>query len=95
MMKHVSGKLERRILDSASVFFYRENNSKIEIFLARRNPQLRSFPGLWSGIGGKVSSDDKKFVGQDPTGLTMDVLKACAFREVIEEIGLILVAGHR
>ena len=91
MMKHVSGKLERRILDSASVFFYRENNSKIEIFLARRNPQLRSFPGLWSGIGGKVSSDDKKFVGQDSTGLTMDVLKACAFREVIEEIGLILV----
>ena len=91
MMKHVSGKLERRILDSASVFFYREQNSQIEILLAKRKPNLRAFPGLWSGIGGKVSSADKNFVGLEPSALTLDALKACAFREVLEEIGLVLI----
>lgn len=91
MMKHVSGKLERRFIDSASVFFYRERNSHIEILLAKRKAQLRAFPGLWSGVGGKVSPDDKEFVGIEPNDLSLDALKACAFREVLEEIGLVLV----
>ena len=91
MMKHVSGKLERRILDSASVFFYRERNSQIEILLAKRKAQLRSFPGLWSGVGGKVSAEDKNFIDFNADGVSLDVLKACAFREVVEEIGLVLL----
>lgn len=102
MMKHVSANLKRRVLDSSSVFFYHQRNSQldgrnsqldgIEIFLARRQPYLKSFPGLWAGIGGKVTSDDKKFVGIEPTALSLDALKACAFREVAEEAGLILLS---
>ena len=92
MMKPVAGNLERRILDSSSVFFYHELKSEIEVFLAKRKTNLRSFPGLWSGIGGKVSTEDKKFVNNNTSDVTLDLLKACAFREVIEEVGLVLLS---
>ena len=93
-MKHVSGQLEKRILDSASVFFYREStNQDIELLLAKRKPHLRAFPNLWSGIGGKVSKVDKEFVGESD-GVSINVLKSCALREVLEETGLYLLANN-
>lgn len=92
MMRHVSGHLERRVLDSSSVFFYHQKKSEIEVFLAKRKANLRSFPGLWSGIGGKVSTDDKQFVNNSTSDVTLDLLKACAFREVLEEVGLVLLS---
>ena len=92
MMKHVAGQLKRRVLDSSSVFFYHQQNSQIEIFLAQRKAHLKSFPSLWSGIGGKVEPEDKFFVNNTTDSITLDVLKACAFREVAEEAGLILLS---
>jgi 8-oxo-dGTP pyrophosphatase MutT (NUDIX family) len=89
-MKHVGSNIERKVFDSASVFFYRENSDRLEILLAKRKANLRAFPNLWSGIGGKVSRSDELFI-KDSNNPDCTLLKACATREVLEEIGLILL----
>lgn len=95
-MKHVGGSLiKRKVIDSSAVLFIRkigEKNSEIQILLAKRKDNLRAFPGLWSGIGGKVSKLDKEFIRDNLEKYSMtDVFKATAIREVYEEINLLLL----
>ena len=97
MMKHVGSTITKKIFESSSVFFYRENqntispNGSIELLLAKRKENLRAFPGLWSGIGGKISSSDKTFLETNSDNENISLLKICAIREVMEEIGLTLL----
>ena len=97
MMKHVGSTIERKVIDSSSVFFYREKksltNSKgsYEILLGKRRENLSAFPDLWSGIGGKVSKVDFNYLKNHSENKNIDLLKICAVREVIEEAGLILL----
>jgi glyoxylase-like metal-dependent hydrolase (beta-lactamase superfamily II) len=64
----------------------------IEIFLAKRNNDLQFFPGLFSGIGGKLERTDyeianefykKKMVKKDKTELAYLV---SSWRELLEEV---------
>jgi glyoxylase-like metal-dependent hydrolase (beta-lactamase superfamily II)/8-oxo-dGTP pyrophosphatase MutT (NUDIX family) len=95
-MKHPGEKRKVKIIPSSSVILLRTNqkNTNTEIFLAKRKNNLKYFPGLYSGIGGKIEKTDlnlaKEFEKQDILSLPRQKLNhiICAWRELLEEIGI-------
>lgn len=92
-MRHPGERSHHKVIPSSSVFFWRPNNGQTEVFLARRRKTMRAFPGLWSGVGGKVTTADRSFLQESCSGGVgeeLQVLKAAAVREVYEETGVLL-----
>jgi len=55
-----------------------------EVFLARRNPELRFFGGFWACPGGSVDPLDEAGAGDD-----VEAHRRCAARELFEEVGIL------
>lgn len=98
-MKHPGKDKKGRIIPSASIIFWKSNDSKsnypnnIDIFLAKRKSNLKAFPNLYAGVGGKVSSSDREFVQKhisDPKNQNSFIFKLCAIREAFEETSILL-----
>ncbi|MHA2366218.1 MAG: MBL fold metallo-hydrolase [Candidatus Hodarchaeales archaeon] len=95
MMRHPGIGLKERIIPSSSVIFWRSCHTEngVEIFLAKRKKNLKAFPNLWSGIGGKIDSSDREYVQKhfiDSSFHEEFFFKACAIREVFEETNILL-----
>ncbi|HKZ39377.1 MAG TPA: MBL fold metallo-hydrolase, partial [Candidatus Hodarchaeales archaeon] len=82
---------------SSSVVLYRTTGNRggeIEVFLGQRRPDLKNFPDMLAGIGGKVESSDYQ-AANDLRALSKYetvaelVFKTCAWRELIEEVGIV------
>ena len=72
---------------STAVLLTRPGAGDLEVFLARRNPELRFFGGYWACPGGSVEPVDEAGGGDDEA-----LHLRCAARELFEEVG-VLVEG--
>lgn len=64
----------------------------LEVLLARRNPQASFMPGVWVFPGGAVSARDGMAPGAPAGEVQESAYRACALREVAEEVGIALAA---
>lgn len=65
-----------------------------KIFMIKRQPYLRAFPGYWAFPGGKVDSDDKNFAPTHSLLADYDPrLIGALFREVKEELSIDLASA--
>ena len=102
MIKHPGEKKSLKEIPSSTVILFKQNmnnfgsmGNEVEIYLAKRRFELKNFPGVYAGIGGKIEPQDKEFARQllsknlfhsdNEERLTY---KVCAWRELLEETGL-------
>ena len=71
MINHPGEKKSLKKIPSSTIILFRQKtfdphsiNDPVEIFLAKRRSELRDFPGVYAGIGGKIESQDKQLARQ-------------------------------
>lgn len=75
---------DRRPLPAATVVIARPTDSGFEILLQRRATNLAFMGGIWVFPGGRIDDADRS----DATVDELDVARACARREALEESGV-------
>lgn len=76
--------MKSRMRVASALALTRGRGAELEVFLAERSPKLRFFGGYWAFPGGVVEDRDDTGAGFDET------LRACARRELEEEVALSL-----
>jgi endoribonuclease LACTB2 len=77
--------------DAAAVILLRENST--EVFLARRNPQIKFLGGFHAFPGGKVDREDAEIEVENCADEELKKFIVCAARETFEETGVLLARG--
>jgi 8-oxo-dGTP pyrophosphatase MutT (NUDIX family) len=68
----------------------RHRASGVEVLLAQRNPAASFMPGVWVFPGGAVSEADGADLAAPAEGVPDQAYRACAVRELNEEVGISL-----
>ncbi len=96
MFKHPGKRNAIQYFPSASIILFTldKKTNELLIYLAKRRDDLKFFPGLYSGIGGKIEKSDYKFAeliknnndfSESPDEISYLI---CAWRELLEEVGI-------
>ena len=80
------------IREAASAVVAREGDDGLEVLVLERSGSARFLPGYVAFPGGSTDEEDRE-LGRRWFGTTAEARRACAVRELVEEVSLALTAG--